>query len=176
MEEVHGWSELMNIVTEGIHRMHLRQAYIHAKSRSEDKRTHNAALIVFPSSGIIAADANRYPSLQEQINESKYDFIEHAERAVIYRCASKGLTTFNTHMYCPFMACSDCARAIVMAGIVRVVGHKTLWDMMPERWQERCATGVRILEKAGVEVLLYKGKVLNEGEFKILFDGEQIEP
>ena len=166
----------MNIVTEGIHRMYLRQAYIHAKSRSEDKRTHNAALIVFPSSGIIAADANRYPSLQEQINESKYDFIEHAERAVIYRCASKGLTTFNTHMYCQFMACSDCARAIVMAGIVRVVGHKTLWDMMPERWQERCATGVRILEKAGVEVLLYKGKVLNEGEFKILFDGEQIEP
>jgi len=176
MEEVHEWSKLMQIVTEGVHRMYLRQAYIHAKSRSEDKRTQNGALIVFPSSGIIAADANRYASLQEQINEDKYDFIEHAERAVIYRCATRGLTTLNTHMYCPFVACPDCARAIVMAGIVRVVGHKTLWDRMPERWQQKCATGFKILEKAGVEVMLYKGKVLNEGEFTILFDGEDIEP
>lgn len=166
----------MNIVNEGIHRVYLRQAYIHAHSRSQDQRTQNAALIVFPSSGIIAADANRYPSTREPEGSSKYDYIEHAERAVIYRCAMKGLTTLNTHMYCPFLACPDCARAMVMSGISRVVGHKTIWDMIPDRWKERCDLGVDILEKAGVEVMLFDGKVLNEGEFKIRFDGTEIEP
>ena len=166
----------MKIVTEGIHRIYLRQAYIHAQARSQDSNTQNGALIVFPSSGIISADVNRYASIRETESDPKYDFIEHAERAVIYRCVSKGLTTLNTHMYCPFISCPDCARAIVMSGIKRVVGHKTLWDRTPDRWREKCRTGIHILESGGVEVLLFDGKVLNEGEFKIRFNGEDIEP
>jgi deoxycytidylate deaminase len=166
----------MKTTTDGIHRVYLRQAYIHAQARSQDSRTQNAALIVFPSSGIIAAEANRYPSMREPEGKTKYDYIEHAERAVIYRCAFKGLTTLNTTMYCPFIACPDCARAIVMAGIKSVVGHKTIWDMVPERWQEKCRLGIDILEVSGVEVLMFEGKVLNEGEFKIRFDGVEIEP
>ena len=175
MEEVHEWC-LRKIVKDGIHRVYLRQAYIHAQARSEDPRTQNGALIVFPSSGIIAADANRYPSIRQPVYQEKYDYIEHAERAVIYRCVSKGLTTLNTHMYCPFIACPECARAIVMAGIRQVVGHKTIWDIIPPRWKLKCNIGINILEGAGVEVLLYEGKVLNDGEFRIKFDGEDIEP
>jgi deoxycytidylate deaminase len=174
MEEVHEWR--MKIVTEGIHRIYLRQAYIHAQAKSQDTNTQVGALIVFPSSGIISADVNRYPSLKEPDGQLKYDYIEHAERAVIYRCVSKGLTTLNTHMYCPFISCPDCARAIVLSGIKRVVGHKTIWDKIPNRWQEKCNIGVNILESAGIEVLLYDGKVLNDGEFKIRFNGESIEP
>jgi deoxycytidylate deaminase len=166
----------MKITTDGIHRVYLRQAYIHAQARSEDTNTQNGALIVFPSSGIISADANRYPSIHEPEYQKKYDYIEHAERAVIYRCVSKGLTTLNTHMYSPFASCPDCARAIVMAGVKRLVSHKTIWDIIPERWKLRCNIGVNILESAGVEVLLYEGKVLNPGEFKIRFNGEEIEP
>jgi deoxycytidylate deaminase len=114
--------------------------------------------------------------VREPDGKPKYDYIEHAERAVIYRCAFKGLTTLNTTMYCPFIACPDCARAIVMSGIKAVVGHKTIWDMVPERWQEKCRLGIDILEMSGVEVLMFEGKVLNEGEFKIRFDGVEIEP
>jgi hypothetical protein len=57
-----------------------------------------------------------------------------------------------------------------------VVGHKTIWDKTPERWKEKCRIGIHILESAGVEVLLFDGKVLNEGEFKIRFNGEDMEP
>lgn len=165
----------MKIVTEGIHRVYLRQAYIYAKSRSEDQNTQNGAVIVFPSTGIISADANRYPSIRVD-GDTKYDFIEHAERSVIYRCVAKGLTTLNTHMYCPFASCPDCARAIVMSGIKKVISHKTIWDIIPERWKIRCELGVKIMESAGVEFLLYDGKVLNEEEFKIMFNGVEIEP
>ena len=166
----------MKIVTEGIHRVYLRQAYIHAQARSQDSNTQNGALIVFPSSGIISADANRYASITQPEYQQKYDYIEHAERSVIYRCVSKGLSTANTHMYCPFISCPECARAIVMSGIKRVVGHKTIWDIIPERWKSKCNIGINILEGGGVEVLLYDGKVLNDQEFKIRFNGELIEP
>ena len=63
-----------------------------------------------------------------------------------------------------------------MSGIRQVVGHKTIWDILPPRWKPKCCIGINILEGAGVEVLLYEGKVLNEGEFKIRFNGETIEP
>lgn len=114
--------------------------------------------------------------MKEPEGSSKYDYIEHAERAVIYRCVSKGLTTLNTTMYCPFIACPDCARAIVMAGIKCVVGHKTIWDLLPDRWKDRCEIGTSILKAADIGVCLYEGKVLNDGEFKIRFNGELIEP
>lgn len=166
----------MRIVTDGIHRVYLRQAYIHAHGKSEDPNTQNGALIVFPSSGIIAADVNRYPSIRESSSESKYDYIEHAERAVIYKCVSKGLTTLNTHLYTPFIICPDCARAAIMAGVKLVVGHKTLWDIMPDRWRSRCEVGVKILESAKVEVFLFDGKIMNEKELQIRFNGELIEP
>ena len=166
----------MRIVTEGIHRVYLRQAYIYASSRSEDTNTQNGAVVVFPTSGIIAGDANRYAGPRENEAESKYDYIEHAERSVIYKCVSKGLTTLNTHLYCPFVTCPDCARAIIMSGIRRVVGHKTIWDLTDHRWKPRCEKGVAMLEASGVEFLLYDGKVLNEREFKIRFNGVSIEP
>jgi deoxycytidylate deaminase len=175
METLHEW-KFMKTVTDGIHRVYLRQAYIHAQARSEDTHTQNGALIIFPSSGIIAADTNRYPSLKEPVGVEKYEYIEHAERSVIFRCASKGLSTLNTHLYAPFIICPDCARAVVMAGIRRVIGHKTIWDLTPDRWIDKCRTGVSILERGGVEVFLYEGKVLNDKEFTIKFNGVDIEP
>ena len=65
----------------------------------------------------------------------------------------------------------------MMAG--RAIGmsrFKTIWDIIPPRWKPKCNIGINILEGAGVEVLLYEGKVLNDGEFRIKFDGEDIEP
>ncbi len=167
---------MMKIVTDGIHRVYLRQAYIHAQAKSQDTNTQNGALIIFPSSGIIAADVNRYPSIRETESDPKYDYIEHAARSVIYKCASKGLSTLNTHLYSPFIICPDCSRAVILSGIRRVVSHKTIWDKTPDRWKSKCNIGINILESAGVEVLLFDGKVLNEAEFKIRFNGEDIEP
>lgn len=159
----------MNVVTEGIHRVYLRQAYMHAQARSQCKQTQSAALIVFPSSGVIAADSTRSACISEPT-------IEHPERAVIYKCASKGLTTLNTTMYVPFGTCIECAKAIVMSGVKRVVFHKNIMDQVPERWRGRFDSGISLLSKAGIELLAYDGKVLNDGEFTILLDGRTLEP
>lgn len=159
----------MKTVTEGIHRVYLRQAYMHAQARSQCKHTQNAALVVFPSSGVLAADTNRYACITE-------DLVEHPELAVIYKCASKGLTTLNTTMYVPFGTCKECASGIILSGVKRVVFHKNMMEIVPDRWKKEFDSGIFLMSKAGIELLAYEGKVLNEGEFKILLDGISVEP
>jgi dCMP deaminase len=75
--------------------------------------------------------------------------VEHAERAAIYQAARYGMKTHDATMYCPWFACSDCARAIVAAGIKRVVGLK-IGD--PGKWATSIGWGDQILTEAGVEV------------------------
>lgn len=174
MEEVHEW--ILILTSDGIHRVYLRQAYIHAQAKSEDAFIQNGALIISPSSGIIAADVNRYASLRKPPAYGDTNHIEHAERAVIYRCVGKGLTTLNTHMYCTSPPCLECARAIIMSGISRVISHKTIWDRIVKHSPNKCDLGILLLKEVGVEFLLYDGKVLNSGEFTIRSYGESIEP
>ena len=72
-------------------------------------------------------------------------------------------------MVCPWACCSDCARAIVLAGIPLVVAHKQAFAMTPERWREEIAVGLEILEGGGVTYHLLDSKI---GEVENLFNGE----
>jgi dCMP deaminase len=49
--------------------------------------------------------------------------MEHAERDAIYKAAFVGMQTEGATLYVPWFACADCARAIIAAGITRVVGN-----------------------------------------------------
>jgi dCMP deaminase len=98
----------------------------------------------------------------------KYLFIEHAERAAIYRAASLGVSTAGASLYCPWFACCDCARAIIMAGISEVVGLVSLRNATPERWQENIKLAEKMLAEAGVGQRLLAVEL---GEW-LRFDGE----
>ena len=103
----------------------------------------------------------------------KYAFIEHAERNAIYAAACKGEATAGGTLYCPWYACADCARAIIQAGIVRVIGHKQMFDRTPEHWKETIAYGNEMFREAGVEALQYDGPI---GECTALINGEVWNP
>ena len=99
----------------------------------------------------------------------KYWVTEHAERDVILTAAKHGLSTEGMWMAANWVACPDCARAIVLAGITRVFTHKQCQDRTPERWDEMVSAGLDILRWGGVEVVLFDGKIggvdnLNNGE------------
>lgn len=99
----------------------------------------------------------------------KYAITEHAERNAIFgvyrrRCFCTGLT-----LVCPWVACPDCARAIVLSGIREVICHKECMDRTPDRWRELVDMGLLILERGGVKLIQWSGKVggvknLNNGE------------
>ncbi len=142
---------------------------------SQDPHTHNGAGLVtrhghhvwaanrFPEGVIIAADRLERPN--------KYRFIEHAERNVIFKAAQHGFATNGATLYCPWFACADCARAIICAGISRVVGHIKPRLHTTERWQATIELADHMLREAGVQITLLN----DELGIKYLFDGTEFE-
>ncbi|MEK6830923.1 MAG: deaminase [Nanoarchaeota archaeon] len=50
-------------------------------------------------------------------------YIEHAERDVIFSAIEKNADLNGAIMYCPWFACSDCARAIIRFDFKEIIGH-----------------------------------------------------
>jgi len=121
-------------------------------------------------------DCNRFPygfrgNVQDR--EKKYFYIQHAERAVILKAAERGLATKDLTLVCPWFACGDCAKAIIFAGIKRVVGHRQRMELMPTRWKDNIEKANEYLEDCGVELDFYDGPL---GCRPIIVNGELWQP
>jgi dCMP deaminase len=146
---MHSWKKLLKI------------AYEEAVN-SPDPSTQNAALLVDKS--IVLKAVNEFPVGVEYTEERwerplKYKIIEHAERNVIFKAARQGIATEGLTMVAPWAACSNCARAIIQAGIKRLVRHKEAGDRSPEFWAQEIEIADQMLKEAGVEVLDYHGEI-----------------
>lgn len=86
----------------------------------------------------------------------KYSLYEHAERNAVYNAAMHGVATQGCDLFVYGMyVCSQCARAAVQSGIVRVVFALDLDRLNPNTvnaWQEDFAVSVTLLEAASVEL------------------------
>jgi dCMP deaminase len=155
----------------------LNLAYEYAKEFSPDPRTQNGAIIVDPTTlEIISYGANRFPegvkNLPERLQpEIKKDYLEHAERDAIFSALRKGRCTQGMTMYVPWFACTDCAKAIIGAGIKCVVGHLAPCSTS-STWSASINTGLIILEEANVKYRYYDGPV---GVKNLRFSGEVID-
>jgi dCMP deaminase len=146
-----------------VDRFYLALAYVYA-SRSPDPSTQNGAVIVPAKGDEEVCDCNNFPTTVSVTAERlerplKYQYIEHAERNVVYKAARLGIKTEGATMYCPWYACTDCARAIIQAGIVRVVGHALPEHENNPRWKESIAVAVDMLKEAGVQCDFLEGKL-----------------
>lgn len=83
----------------------------------------------------------------------KYKFIEHAERNAIYAASRVGRFISGLTMVSPWAACSDCARGIIQAGIIRLVRHKQASDRSSEFWLEEIRVADMMLREANVEIV-----------------------
>jgi dCMP deaminase len=156
--------------------LYLRAAYKLAATHSDDPRTQIGALLVL-NDHIIGAGVNQFPAMVNVTTERlaaplKYSFMEHAERNAIFN--ARGIDTRGATMYCPFFACTDCARAIIQAKIWRVVGHKQCYDKYPTgSWPESIEVANTMLDEAGVKRDYFDGVI---GGVEIQFNGETWEP
>jgi dCMP deaminase len=140
---------------------------------SPDPSTQNGAVLT--RDGIVSTGCNRFPNKVQYLPErwerpAKYSYIEHAERNSIFDAARSGTSTLGTTMFCPWFACADCARAIIQAGIVRVVGLTA--KTSHERWNEQIQVGDTMMSEAGVEVV--RGRLSKIYQIKLLRNGETI--
>lgn len=160
---------------------HLAQAYDIARS-SSDRSNQNGAVIVNlidDDFKIIGQGANNFPAGVEWTEErattrpKKYQYYEHAERWAIYNAAYNGLTTNGAILICPWAACADCARAVIVAGIDTVIVHKQRMDTTPERWRASIDEAFQMWREAGVNLHQFDGPV-DTGP--IIANGEEWSP
>ncbi|HVY54068.1 MAG TPA: deaminase [Gammaproteobacteria bacterium] len=155
----------------------LALAYEYARDYSPDPRTQNGAVIVNPESmEIIGKGANRFPNGVKELPERlepayKKSYLEHAERDAIFSAIRQGNNPKGCTMYVPWFACSDCAKAIIGAGIVKVVGHLAPCSASTA-WSDTIAIGLRMFEEAGIQYSYYDGVI---GVKDLRFNGEIVE-
>lgn len=156
----------------------LRRAYMNARDFSDDPSTQNGSVLVpanQPNS--VCYGANHFPRhvavTPERLadRDVKLSFMEHAERDAIYKAAFQGFPTEGATLYVPWFACTDCARAIIMAGITRVVGHRPMMDKTPQRWMETIRQADTMLNEAGIQRDYHDGQLFDD-DFHVLFSGE----
>lgn len=154
-------------------------------SKSKDQSKQVGAIIVGPAKEQRSGGYNGLPRGVDDgppdrwIRPGKMAWCEHAERNAIYNAARIGTPCEGCTLYvCGLPPCTDCARAIIQAGIIEVVHSSTycvyrkpaqddeyaLGDPercvcgvaldvhIPERWVENMATARLMLEEAGVAV------------------------
>jgi dCMP deaminase len=117
------------------------------------------AVVIVGKSGILAQSANVLPPAlkshhqnhnREISEEERYHFIEHAERAAIFKALMSGADLRGATLYGTRFPCSDCARAIVWVGIKRAVFATGYAG--EARWLDSQRAAIHILRKAGVVV------------------------
>jgi dCMP deaminase len=163
-------------------RSYLQTACMFAEQFATDPSTQNGAVLVDPATGdVVAIGANHFPAGVEENPERwerpiKYSFVEHAERNAIFDAAKAGIATKGLIMYCPWFACSDCARAIIQAGITEVVGHRSPTEATNARWTDSVKVAMTMLDEAGVKTRWITERLFTEGEIVLRRDGKEYTP
>lgn len=131
------------------------------KLKSKDINTQIGSVIVRPDHSIMSTGYNSFPRginddcEERQDQPEKYYWLEHAERNGIFNAARIGVSTDGCTMYLSCgTPCADCARAIIQAGIVRIVLEHGL-GAKGEHWKEHEKRSLQMFKEADVQIDYY---------------------
>ena len=106
------------------------------------------------ATGYNGLPANISDSLERYKNrEFKIAAVVHAEANAIFNAAKNGSTTEGCTAYVTWPPCSQCASALIQAGITTVVCPNP--NIAPTRWKENFLLASELLYEAGVTVLYF---------------------
>lgn len=134
-------------------------------TKSKDRSTKIGIVLVGQDNEVLSTGFNGFPRGIDDSNDEyhdrpmKYKITEHSERNAVYNAARQGIKLNGATAYLnidPYHVCSDCARALIQSGIVRVVGTMDTFSgnrrdsSGNDYWEQDCAIGNRLLKEAGV--------------------------
>lgn len=165
----------------GVDRFFLQLACVEA-DKSPDPSTRNGAVMVCAERHPAeppryCKDCNRFSTVPQAAQDAdpeivkslvagsrdlRLAWIEHAETNALFTAVRRGYPISGGTLYCPFAACTTCARAITLLGVSRLVRlPAAAFDGWPERWRSAIVIADQIMLGAGVEVDDYSGPPLN---------------
>jgi len=117
---------------------------------------------------MIATGYNGFPerisdSLDRYANRDfKLAAVVHAEKNALFNAAKNGSTTEDSTAYVTFHPCSQCAAALIQAGVARVICPDP--HTAPERWRDNFLLANDLLYEAGLTVIYYQEEDLGHQE------------
>ena len=111
-----------------------------------DRRILSTGYNGFPTS--ISDDLERYID-----RDFKLSITVHAEKNAILNAAKNGTKVEGSTLYVTFPPCSQCASAVIQAGVAKVVCPDPA--KAPERWRSNFIAANNLFYEAGVTVLYY---------------------
>ena len=96
----------------------------------------------------ISDDLERYID-----REYKLSVTVHAEKNAILNAAKNGTKVEGSTLYVTFPPCSQCASAVIQAGVAKVVCPDPV--TAPERWRNNFIAANELFYEAGVQVFYY---------------------
>jgi dCMP deaminase len=137
------------------------------KLKSKDWNTQIGVVIVGKDNEIVSTGYNSFPRgiddtrTERQERPEKYYWMEHAERNAIYNAARIGVSTKGCTMYMTCgMPCADCARAIINAGIEKIVIERDGMGSSAKdgMWTEHGLRSITMFIEAGMTIEYYGDK------------------
>jgi len=135
-------------------------------AKSKDPSTKVGAIITGPDHGQKGMGFNGFArGVDETVEErwlrpEKYEWVVHAEHNAILYAARAGVPLNGCTMYVDWAPCGGCSRAIIQAGIKRLVidadSPSSNNAQLAERWKEDHDRASKMLKEAGVEVVHFK--------------------
>ena len=134
---------------------------------SNDPSTQIGVVIVDEVNGVkLSSGYNRFPAGIKETKERmrdrdfKYKVIIHAEEDAILRAARTGVGLYGSTIISPFGACNICARAIIAAGIKKIVVHESALHFSAnimsdgrKEWAEAIKLANEMFDEAGISKL-----------------------
>jgi dCMP deaminase len=161
-------SSFGNLTRSETDRHYLEMAITESASSDDPKRVFfprsAVGVVIANRSGLLAASANVVPpglagalhlDSRDLAEAERYYFIEHAERAAIYKALLLGKALENATIYGTRFPCADCARAIIWCGIKRAVFSSGLSG--EEHWLESQRAALQMMRLSGVKVRISLG-------------------
>lgn len=113
---------------------HFYEDAVHVARKSKDRATKCGCVIVNQHQVVLTSGWNGFPrGVNDDIDArherpAKYLWTEHGERNAIYNAAAEGVALRDSTAYVTGMPCCDCARALIQAGIRRLVTIEPDWN------------------------------------------------
>jgi dCMP deaminase len=132
-------------------------AAIAAAPRSPNQ-VRKVGAVLLPADGTAPiARCNTFPggvtdTAQRHLGDGRLIWMEHAERNAIYAAAREGRSTDGATLASTYFPCTDCARAIVQAGIRRLVTLAPVPD--DPVWGASFGPSETMLREAGVQITI----------------------
>ena len=134
------------------------------KKKSKDPHTNFGAVIVGPDHEIRSTGFNSPPRgvndniTRRKYRPEKYLWMVHAESNAIFNAARVGIPCKGCTIYINGLPCTECAKAIIQAGIIEVKYNKKEWKKFLEGkdittgWLSVLDRSLLMLNEAGVEI------------------------